>query len=618
MSEQPEFLKQYSKKEHTEERNEVAAQIREARAERHTEFVDSVEQEIEASNLSESAEKTIENYRLLGAEVSDLNNTGVEQVHDLTSYVEVKQRLSSGNAEIQIPAQFDKPKELLNAFYKEERERWAQSKGSPEEMKELFTEEHLASLPMDQYALLLKHFPNAMVTHVTRQGIRDHVGMWEHTKGEGQYADGFMKILQEGQLKSPLAVAAAENGKEAAISKAIRLDDAESQAEAEERLEQSLSGVFDGYADRAAVHVATEYVADRYYGSEKGNEVFIAFPSAHIAAEHSFAGNLADAEYGKRNDTWILKDNALDKGMNINAGVAFIPAEARVDPATGSRYALDDLKRPIENQELQDQMGSLLSRPEVIEWAKADYESNKTPQESVAELSEKFGVNNPRVAEAVVQKANDIGMLKIYLEEYPSDEVERRKKMISDDVLERTGMRFKEAENTVSSKEFWESYFAQHPEQRPTKLEYYKGNDPTAALLVWKEKHGLIDAGTESSYDVGGKVAVKTYESSDKDRFKSIAEKIIQERFSRREELSVAAAPQEVHEVKETDPNEAMANYLDALVDAWKKSGAGAHEKAYFDAMWGDADKAGLLNNPEFNDSFTKAMAGAPDYNVFR
>jgi hypothetical protein len=617
MSEQPEFLKQYSKKEHAEERNEAAAQIREARAERHTELTNSVEQQVEVSNLSESAEKAVENYKALDAEVSDLNNTGVEQVHDLTSYVGVKHRLSSGNAEIQIPVQFDKPKELLNAFYKKERERWAQSKGSPEEMKELFTEEHLASLPMDQYALLLKHFPNAMVTHVTRQGIRDHTGHSFHTSGQGEYADGFVKMLQDGELKSPLAVAAAEMGKEAAVAKAIGLEDTDTKEIAQERLEQSLSGHFDGYADNAAVHVATEKVADKYYGSEKGNEIFMAFPSAHIAAEHSFVGNLAQGLDGMNNDTWILHDNNLDKGMNINAGVAFIPAEARVDAKTGSRYALDDLRRPILNETVQRQIDELLSNPELLQYAQEIDFDKYNPEQTKKILQERFGIQDSRLVDAFEKDIDDIRSLDLY-KNNPSDLGDRTQR-IATSLLERSGMRFKEAENVVSSKDYWENYFTQHPEQRPTKLEYYKGDDPTAALMLWKEKHGLTNAGDEESYELGGKVDNhEAYTSDDKDRFKSIAEKIIQERFSGRKESPIMATTQEVQEMKETDPNEAIANYLDALVDAWKKSGAGANEKAYFDAMWGDASTAGLIDNPKFSTSFNKAMSGASDYNAFR
>ena len=537
MSEQPKFLRDFSKQEHAEERNEMAAQIKEARAERRGN-----------PEVSETAEKTVENYKELDTQVVSLQTNGVSRIKELFSWIGVKKRLGAQKTEavevsalvpeVVVPRQFEEPKKLLDDFYAREQQRWAEGKGSPEEMKQLFTSEHLASLSMDDYTLLLKRFPNAMVTHVTRQGIRDHTGMFEHTKGQGEYADGFMQILQEGELKSPLAVAAAENGKEAAIVKAIRLEEAGSKQEAEERLEQSLSGAFDGYADRAAVHVATEAVADHYYGSEKGNEVFLAFPSAHVASEHNFVGNLAQGRDLKNNDTWIVRDNNLDKGLDINAGVVFVPAEARVDAKTGSRYELDEMRRPVPNETVRIQINDLLSSPELMQYAKEDYDNNYRPAQTKENLKERFGIEDPRLQDAIASSIGEIRSLDLY-QNNPS-ELERRKGDAIASVMERSGMRFKEAENTVSSQEFWENYFSQYPELRPSKLEYYKGDDPTAALLKWKEKHVLTNAGGESAYDLGGRINdVAEFQSEDKDRFKSIAQKIIDERFASEPEPQV-------------------------------------------------------------------------------
>lgn len=506
----------------------MAAQIREARVER-------------TSLLSENAEKVMATYQETASELSTLQSLGISRVKDLLSWAGIKRRLGiqktaeavqtpAAVEEISIPLQFEEPKKLLDDFYARERQRWAEGKGSPEEMKELFNEEHLASLSMEEYTLLLKRFPNAMVTHVTRQGIRDHTGMFEHTKGEGEYEDGFMQILKEGELKSPLAVVATENGKEVAIAKAIRLEESETKQEAEERLQQSLSSAFDGYADRAAVHVATEAVADHYYGSERGNEIFLAFPSAHVAAEHNFIGQLAEARDLKHNDTWILQDDNLDKGMNINAGVVFIPAEARVDQKTGSRYELDEMRRPVSNEVVRNQINDLLSNPELLQYANEVIDKNYTRTRTKEELKDSFNHLDPHLQDALAENISDIYFLSGYQDNLA--ELERRKGDAIASIMEHSGMRFKEAENTVSSQEFWETYFTEHPEQRPSKLEYYTGDDPTAALMKWKQKHGLTNNDAEVAYDVGGRVDdIAKHKSENKDRFKSIAQKIIDERF---------------------------------------------------------------------------------------
>ena len=120
-----------------------------------------------------------------------------------------------------------------------------------------------------------------MVTHVTRQGIRDHIGMIYHSAGEGAYVDGFMKMVEDGRLRSPLGVYLVESEKEQAIAKFLHLDSYKTKEEALNQLAaltDARQGEAGDYADRMAVHFATEEVADTYYGSEKGNEIFVAYP----------------------------------------------------------------------------------------------------------------------------------------------------------------------------------------------------------------------------------------------------------------------------------------------------------------------------------------------------
>lgn len=635
MSEQPGFLRKHSKQEHSDERNETAARIREARAERG-ESLEAEENETIQPALSEGAAETVESYTALDADVTRLTESGVAEVNDLTNYAEGRQRLGTQGGE--IPAQFAEPKKLLDDFYNKERERWASSKGNLEEAKELFTEKHLASLPMDQYVLLLKRFPNAMVTHVTRQGIRDHTGMHEHSAGKGEFSDGFIKMLESGELKSALAVAAVESGKESAIAKALKIDKMDSREEAENHLENMVTTHLnnDSYADRAAIHVATEAVADHYYGSERGNEIFIAFPSAHIAAEHQFIGSLSENKDLHHNDTWVLRDNELDKGMDINAGVAFIPAEARVDPKTGSRYEIGHNSRlPVENESMAKNLERLAENPEFMEIAdtirstleqQRDHEWLPPPSTWDQELEdgsyerkdflkallpirdrikELSGIDDDRVLSQIIDY-HAAGNL--------TDSSDFGRAPAIGNILERSGTRYVEAKETISSQEFWEAHFAEHPEQRPSKIEYYKGDNPTAALLSWKKRHGLTDAGSESSYDVGGKTNVDTHASEDKDRFRSIGKKIIEENF-----VNGPQTLKEGEEIKkERLEREDRASTLDELVVAWRSSGKGSENKATFDQMWSEAHSSGLLDDPSFYGSFNKAMTGSPDYNAFR
>lgn len=46
------------------------------------------------------------------------------------------------------------------------------------------------------------------------------------------------------------------------------------------------------------------------------------------------------------------------------------------------------------------------------------------------------------------------------------------------------------ATSAISSQEYWEGYFAEHPEQKPSKIVYYTG-DPSEALERWKVENGI-------------------------------------------------------------------------------------------------------------------------------
>src|SRR3989338_8381337 len=333
MENHPKFLREFSKTNSSEERNETAGAIKAKRSEF---FSNQKAHEGEKKNLEESANKTQESLN----EQLDIHTTEIEKI---------KKKLT----EFETPPAFKESEKILDGFYKNEKTKCAESEYSKEDITKYFSEEHLSSLSMDDYVLLMKRFPSEMVTHVTRQGVRDHVGMMYHTAGENEYLAGFMDMVEDGLLRSPLGIHLKEEQQEKAIAKYLHLDEMSSKQEAEERLYE-LVGVGSelnsgGYADKMAVHFATEEVADGLYGSEKGNEIFVAYPSAYIASQYYFSGQLNDGSGGYWNDQWVWANE--ERGMGLNAGLVFIPEEARVDRKTGSRYELDENKNPKKNLE---------------------------------------------------------------------------------------------------------------------------------------------------------------------------------------------------------------------------------------------------------------------------
>lgn len=53
------------------------------------------------------------------------------------------------------------------------------------------------------------------------------------------------------------------------------------------------------------------------------------------------------------------------------------------------------------------------------------------------------------------------------------------------------GIKFKKAKQTISSKDYWEKYFDENPDERPSKYVFYQGADPTKALKDWRSENNL-------------------------------------------------------------------------------------------------------------------------------
>ncbi|MSU56564.1 MAG: hypothetical protein EXS51_04665, partial [Candidatus Taylorbacteria bacterium] len=253
--------------------------------------------------------------------------------------------------------------EEIGKLYENEKKKWANSEYGKEDIAKFFTEDHLASLSVEDYALLMKRFPSEMVTHVTRQGIRDHTGMFEHTAGKYAFHNGFEKILDDGNLKSPLAVKFAEGEKENVILNCLRQP--KTREEALVNLKSFLDSGYGAYTDQAAIHFAAEEVANFYYGSEKGNEIFVAYPSAFIGSQYHFshADIAPDRIDSMHNDVWVFTQE--ERGIRLDSALVFLPQDARVDPKNGSRYEIGSDNNPVKNEAVYTGLEQLATSPEL-------------------------------------------------------------------------------------------------------------------------------------------------------------------------------------------------------------------------------------------------------------
>ncbi len=336
MEKPPQFIKEFSKEKSPEERQQAAQEIKAKRAEHFAEKRTQTERQGELQQATSERElalaEKLEAVGKLENEITELSTSRLGkisnyfQLRKLRADVAVGQRTydklkqqqdieiaeGRGTSEKlgseETPPALQEAKAMLGNFYKDQKQKWAKSEYTKEDITKYFSEENLASLSLEDYALLLKRFPREIVAHVTRQGIRDHLGLIDHRAGAGAYADGFMKMIEDGRLRSPLGVYLVEGEKEQAIARFLHLDNFKTKEEAMGHLATLTSerqGGAGSYADRMAVHFATEEVVDTYYGSEKGNEIFVAYPSAYIASQYYFSGQLNESGGGYWNDQWV-------------------------------------------------------------------------------------------------------------------------------------------------------------------------------------------------------------------------------------------------------------------------------------------------------------------------
>lgn len=442
MEKQPAFLREFSKEDSPEERDQTAKEIREKRKEyfdRKTDQGEKQETKNEVVQELESLARNIENYQGAGFFQKIKDYFAIQKTKaELNEKMGIKKTLEEelATAEPGRP-ELDEARQMMKRFYDGEKQKWADAPYSKEDIAENFAEEHLASLSLEEYALLMKRFPGQMVTHVSRNGIRDHTGMIEHTKGTGEWHNSFQNILASKRLLSPLGVALSQcetnhdictflnRGKETVTSQ-----DAIKSNERQQTDPRGLVTVLKQYEvggknfhDKAAIHLAVEQVLDGVYGGERGNEVFVAYPSTHVASQYMFQNwghdllTQPNEENAVHNDVYVWNrwKESEEVGMNIDAGLVFIPENSVVDRETGSLYKVDESGRPTQ-----------------VEIDPSQRESNTAY--------------------------------------------------------------FQKTEQGIPSKEYWEAYFTKHPESRPSKVVYYDAKmTPTAAMWKWKADNGIVN-----------------------------------------------------------------------------------------------------------------------------
>jgi len=548
----PQFIRDFSKDQSPKEYQKTTQAISDKRQEFHKQRKERSENQDNLQNSTCETElslnQTLTDLDNLQKHINELSTSGFKKLINYfrlkkiqadiaisqSKFDEFKKQKDSETSKqeensklLKTPPELQDAKKVLNAFYQDQEKKWADSNYSKEDIKRYFTEKYLSSLSLRDYVLLLKRFPSEMVTHVTRQGIRDHAGMSFHTVGLERYSDGFMKIIESQRLQSTLAIYLTEREKKQAISELLQLGATPNKQDALEHLQmmtdQERQFEAGSYVDRTSIHFATEDVLNCYYGSETRNEIFIVFPSVYIASQYYFSGQLEKGNPSYWNDQWVWANE--EKGLNINAGIIFIPKNTKVDKETGSRYQIDQNKNPIKNSEYIIKLKEIIHSDDFLvllqEIKDGDIENLQQ------RFKQKFGIEDPKLLKTVLDY-NSVFAFNIHRQnkEELHQEIEK--------ALRKFGILYLESQNTITSEEFWENYFNQKPEKRPSKIVYYSEEDPTEALKYWKKRQGL-DKSTESE-DMGfQEQSISRNDprlTTNMDHFKTLAEEVINEFYS--------------------------------------------------------------------------------------
>lgn len=418
----------------------------------------------------------------------------------------------------QKQAEIPDPKELLKAYY----EKQETQPLTNQEKRELLVPEVLSSLTTEEYIALWRRLNPYFLSHVTRQGFRDHNVMIYHSGGLQEFHNGFVSVLNdEKQLRPPLAIHGLRTRDEASVQAYLSnwVLEAPTQQDAQDRFYNlvhfSLASA-PNYPDVTAVHLATQLVADEFYGGERDNEVFFLYPSDVIASQYNFAFNGLQKDFTKPqsetewNDVFVWPHTVDNPGIPVDTGLVFLPETTSVDPNTGSKYASEVKMVDGKEQRVLVEDSNLVNV--FREWARNVNEESPL-KKAFVDFSQSRGDFNWHEARRILVDVATKELQGLGFSEDASVAFANQfiinlqwSRDITYELLERelktSGANWKRAENPIPAKDYWDAYFTKNPDRRPKHINYYSG-DPSTAIYEFQQKNNIGRADTS---EVDGKL----------------------------------------------------------------------------------------------------------------
>lgn len=356
---------------------------------------------------------------------------------------------------------------------------------SPEEQDKYLSEEGASNLALEDYLLLMDRLSGRYVSHITRFGIREQTfkplvgGHWAH---ENEFLDNFTGILKSKELQGFISslIDRTDYTRESVVKHLEMVMESEPEASKEDIINQVAQRLFSGNAishegDKDTVHVASGDVAASRYGSEFGYDIYFYYPAEIIGKNYAHNHSLDHSMYNDNssgyNDIMVWNKG---KGIPIDVGLCCIPGNVQVDRETGSQYMLDDDKKPILSETTIKHVDYFRTHRKKFEDAfstlnqlrsdsnRDNYEDKKTKyNQELERLSSELGFNSLDIFRKFFNSYGHV---------YPIDLEEFYKEQ---------QLYYQQPNNKqqISSEEYWEQYFKNHPNEKPSKIVYYHSSD---------------------------------------------------------------------------------------------------------------------------------------------
>ncbi len=281
------------------------------------------------------------------------NDTARKELSDLEAWLKELAGMTEEERMNYIP-----PEESRTRFRAKVLDIYEEGPLTKEEIEESFTTDNLRRLSLEEYVALLRKVPAKFITHITRHGFCDRTS--HHHFDKESFHHGFEGLLAGRNIQSGMDRIAEGEWDKDKVRLMLReigipSEYCKTRGDAVEILNEfsrrSVTGLpTSDFTDLNAVHGALDYVADWYYGSEIGNQIFVLYPAAFVASQYestSQNGNVPDnfaqpkdSRHDARNDIWMMRKGDERGILPLDAGIVFIPANARVNPNTGSKYEI--------------------------------------------------------------------------------------------------------------------------------------------------------------------------------------------------------------------------------------------------------------------------------------